>query len=91
MEKKSKADAKEKPALRLRRRSLADLSEKTLGDVVGGHHCNHTREGYPSCAPTCAFTCPPGHTCDEESCMASECGVCQTDECQTLPHHGGCA
>lgn len=91
MEKKSKTDTKDKPVLRLRRRPVADLSEKALGEVAGGHHCNHTREGRPSCAPTCAFTCPPGETCDFESCRVSECGVCQTDECQTLEYHGDCA
>lgn len=57
----SEADRDEKSRLELRRRPIADLSERQLGDAAGGHQ---TCE--PTCPPTCCRTCP--QTCDDRTC-----------------------
>lgn len=66
----SEAGHDEKSRLELRRRPVADLSEKQMEDVAGGHH---TCE--PTCPQTCCRTCP--NTCDgptcEHTCDPMEC------------------
>lgn len=51
----------EKSRLELRRRPVADLSERQLEDAAGGHQ---TCE--PTCPQTCCRTCP--NTCDGPTC-----------------------
>lgn len=71
---------KGKSRLELRRRPVADLSEKQMEGAAGGGH--NTCE--PTCCPTCPATCPNtcadtcpagccppterGHTCPEAIC-----------------------
>lgn len=74
----------EKSRLELRRRPIADLSEKQMEDAAGGHQtceptcpptccptCWNTCDG-PTCAETCPAGCEPpterGHTCPEAIC-----------------------
>ena len=58
----SQAGRDEKSRLELRRRPVADLSEKQMEDAAGGHPHNTCE---PTCPPTCCPTCPAtcGDTC----------------------------
>ena len=77
----SEAGRNEKARLELRRRPVADLSEKQMEDAAGGHNtCEPTCPATccPTCPPTCANTCPAdccpptptelGRTCPEAFC-----------------------
>lgn len=61
----SEVSRDEKSRLELRRRPIADLSEKQMEDAAGGHQ---TCE--PTCPPTCCPTCPPtcADTCPADCC-----------------------
>lgn len=87
MEKKAKNDAKRKPVLRLRRRSLADLTEESLSEVVGGHTCQLSCRGSCPPADTCAQTCGEQHTCEETLCVDSVDNACPTDECMSYQRY----
>lgn len=80
----SEVSRDEKSRLELRRRPIADLSEKQMEDAAGGHQtceptcpptccptCWNTCDG-PTCAETCPAGCEPpterGHTCPEAIC-----------------------
>ena len=57
----------EKSRLELRRRPVADLSEKQMEDAAGGHPHNTCE---PTCPQTCCPTCPPtcANTCPADCC-----------------------
>lgn len=89
MEKKNqKHEEAETPRLRLRRRSIANLSDETLRDVAGGHTCQPSCRGTcrpnESCPQTCGYTCDGADTCHENNTF---CDVCPSDECPTLDFH----
>ena len=76
----SETGRNKKSRLELRRRPVADLSEKQMEDAAGGHNtCEPTcpQTCCPTCPPTCADTCPAdccptptevGNTCPEAIC-----------------------
>ena len=74
----------ERSRLELRRRPVADLTERQMEDAVGGHPHNTCD---PTCPPTCCPTCPAtcAHTCGDPSCAGS-CGASCGDTCDA----GGC-
>lgn len=78
--------------LRLRRRSVAVLTDGQMDGAAGGHP-NHTCE--PTCPPTCGAACPrptaynqdtcsPRETCDD-TCGPDTCDGSCLDSCD-----GGC-
>ena len=73
-------NCKGRSRLELRRRPIADLTERQMEDAAGGHPHNTCD---PTCPPTCCPTCP--HTCDDPSC-ADSCGASCGDTCDA----GGC-
>lgn len=78
-EKKKRSHPKK---LRLQKRTLMVLDSEKMAEIAGGHTCN------PTCNDaSCARTLCGEDTC-AYSCFQSDCGPCDTDECQTLPYHG---
>ena len=80
----SEAGRGEKSRLELRRRPVADLSEKQMEGAAGGHPHNTCE---PTCPPTCCPTCPDtcGNTCpgpctDPPTEVGQTCpvGLCET-------------
>ena len=75
-------EAKNSNPLRIRRRSVANLTENQMADVAGGHP-HHTCE--PTCPATCCPTCPNtcGDTCrcpwptDRPTCPQT-CETCES-------------
>ncbi len=71
-------------SLRIRRRSVANLTENQMGDAAGGHP-HHTCEPTcpATCCPTCPDTCPRGCPVVEppsagDTCRGSTCDTCDT-------------
>ena len=67
----------ERSRLELRRRPVADLTQRQLDDAVGGHP-------HDTCDATCPETCGDGRTCSH-SCGGT-CGTTCGDTCDP----GGC-
>lgn len=91
-------EATDSNRLRLRRRPVADLTEKQMGDAAGGHPHPATCE--ETCPRTCARTCPCPDTTDPPTCPDT-CGTCHTEcysdcysecysDCLTVCFDAGC-
>lgn len=73
--------------LRLRKRSVANLTEDQMGDAAGGHPHPATCE--PTCPVTCCPTCPRtcGYTCRCTDPIT--CETCPAD-CPTEAYDEAC-
>lgn len=70
-------EARNENPLRIRRRSVANLTEHQMEDAAGGHPHPATCE--PTCPATCCPTCP--RTCGDT------CGPCPEPTDDTCPTH----
>ena len=74
-------EARNDNPLRIRRRSVANLTENQMEDVAGGHPHPATCEPTcpATCCPTCPRTCGDGDTCDDscpDDCFGDSLDVC---------------
>ena len=80
-------EARNENPLRIRRRSVANLTENQMEDAAGGHP-HHTCD--PTCPATCCPTCPKtcGDTCG--TCPEPTDVDCPTIDCPTRDNEFTC-